>query len=75
MGASYKDTKHACHIMRIYHYVRNEIAARRFETKWIGTDYQVANIETKQLPRPQHKILVKLIHIPVKDQRQLIQEG
>ncbi len=30
MGSSYRDTKHTRHIMRRYHYVRNEIVAKRF---------------------------------------------
>jgi len=68
MGASYKDTKHTRHIMRRYHYVRNEIAAGRLETKRIGTEYQVADIQTKQLPGPQFKSLMLLTHISVKDQ-------
>ncbi len=68
LGASYKDTKHTRHIMRRYHYVRNEIAAGRLETKRIGTEYQVADIQTKQLPGPQFKSLMLLTHISVKDQ-------
>jgi hypothetical protein len=47
MGASYKDTKHTQHIMRRYHYVRNKIAAGRYESKWFGTDYEIADIQTK----------------------------
>jgi hypothetical protein len=30
MGANYKDTKHTRHIMRHFHYVRQNIAANRF---------------------------------------------
>ena len=76
MGTSYKDTKHTRYIMRRYYYVRNEIAIGRLETKWIGTEYQVADLQTKQLPGPQFKTLVNLTHISVKDQHQhrLIQE-
>jgi hypothetical protein len=75
MGNSYHDTKHTRHIMRRYHYVRNEIVAKRFTMHWIGTEFMVSDIGTKQTPGPRHTFLVELIHIKVKDQRSLIQEG
>jgi hypothetical protein len=75
MGSSYRDTKHTQHIMRRYHYVHNEIAANRFSMKWIGTEFMIGDIGTKQTPGPRHIFLVELIHIKVKDQRSLIQEG
>jgi hypothetical protein len=75
MGNSYRDTKHTRHIMRRYHYVRNEIVAKRFTMHWIGTEFMVSDIGTKQTPGPRHTFLVELIHIKVKDQRSLIQEG
>jgi len=75
MGSSYRDTKHTYHIMRRYHFVRNEIAAKRFEMRWISTEFMISDIGTKQLPGPRHTFLMELIHIKVKDQRSLIQEG
>jgi len=75
MGSSYRDTKHTRHIMRRYHYVRNEIAANRFTMKWIGTEFMISDIGTKQTPGPRHTFLMELIHIKVRDQRSLIQEG
>ena len=75
MGSSYKDTKHTRNIMRCYHYVRNEIVANRFNMSWIGTEFMISDIGTKQTPGPRHTFLVELIHIKVKDQRSLIQEG
>jgi hypothetical protein len=61
--------------MRRYHYVRNEIVANRFTMKWIGTEFMISGIGTKQTPGPRHTSLVELIHIKVKDQWSLIQEG
>jgi hypothetical protein len=75
MGSSYRDTKHTRHIMRRYHYVRNEIANNRFSMKWIGTEFMIGDIGTKQTPGPRHTFLVELIHIKVRDQWSLIQEG
>jgi hypothetical protein len=75
MESSYRDTKHKRHIMRHYHYVRNEIVANHFTMKWIGTEFMISDIGTKQTPGPRHTFLVELIHIKVKDQRSLIQEG
>jgi transposase InsO family protein len=75
MGISYRDTKHTRHIMRRYHYVRNEIVAKRFVMQWISTEFMISDIGTKQTPGPRHTFLVELIHIKVKDQRSLIQEG
>ena len=75
MGNSYRDTKHTRHIMRRYHHVRNEIVAKRFTMQWISTEFMISDIGTKQTPGPRHTFLVELIHIKVKDQRSLIQEG
>jgi hypothetical protein len=63
MGSSYRDTKHTRHIMRRYHYVRNEIAANRFTMKWIGTEFMISDIGTKQTPGPRHTFLMELIHV------------
>ena len=73
MGNSHWDTKHTRHIMR--YYVRNEIVANRFTMKWIGTKFMISDKGTEQTPGPRHTFLVELIHIKVKDQRSLIQEG
>jgi hypothetical protein len=75
MGNSYRDTKQTRHNMKRYHFVRNEIAARRFKTRWISTEFMISNIGTKQLPGPRHTFLMELINIKVKDQQSLIQEG
>ncbi len=75
MGANYKDTKHMRHIMRRYHYVRQNIAANRFKTQWIGTEFQIADIGTKNNDGPRHKVLMELCLVKVKDQKALIQEG
>jgi len=74
MGNSYRDTMHTRHIMRRYHNVKNEIVANRFTMKWIGTEFMISDIGTKQIPGPRHTFLVELIHVKVKDQRSLIQE-
>jgi hypothetical protein len=63
MGSSYRDTKHTRHIMRRYHYVRNEIAANRFTMKWIRTEFMISDIGTKQTPGPRHTFLMELIHV------------
>jgi hypothetical protein len=75
MGANYKDTKHTRHIMRRYHYVRQNIAANRFTSSWIKTEFQIADIGTKNNDGPRHKLLVELALVKVKDQKGLIQEG
>jgi hypothetical protein len=78
MGANYKDTKHTRHIMRRYHYVRENIAAKRFTTQWIGTEFQISDIGTKLNDGPRHKTLMEMILIKVKDQsvnNTLVQEG
>jgi len=75
IGANYKDTKHTRHIMRRYHYVRQNIAANRFKTQWIGTEFQLADIGTKNNDGPRHRILMELCLVKVKDQKALIQEG
>jgi hypothetical protein len=60
MGANYKDTKHTRHIMRRYHYVRQNIVANRFTTQWISTEFQLADIGTKNNNGPRHKVLLDL---------------
>ena len=61
--------------MRCYHYVQHNIATIYFSVKWIGTEFQLAGIGTKLNNDPQHKILVNLVMVQVKDQKALIQEG
>ena len=76
MGSNYRDTKHTRHILRRYHYVRENIANKRFSMEWITSEFQVADIGTKNNPGPRHKFLFDLIHISLKeDQPTLIQEG
>ncbi len=78
MGNSNKDTKHTRHIMRRYHYVRENITINRFSMQWISTQFQMADIGTKQTPGPRHKFLVEMIHIKVKDNNKksaTVQEG
>jgi hypothetical protein len=75
MGVNYKDTKHTRHIMRRYHYVRENIAAHRFSSKWISTEFEIADIGTKNNDGPRHKFLRELALVNVKDQKNLIQEG
>jgi hypothetical protein len=43
--------------------------------QWIGTEFMISDIGTKQTPGPRHTFLVELIYIKVKDQRSLIQKG
>jgi len=52
MGLNYKDTKHTRYIMRCYHYVRENIAANRFTSKWISTEFELADIGTKNNDGP-----------------------
>jgi len=75
MGADYKDTKHMRHIMRRFHYVRENIASNHFTSKWISTEFQIADIGTKNNDGPRHKFLVHLTMVKVKDQKHLIQEA
>jgi hypothetical protein len=75
MGANYQDTKHTRHIMRRYHYVRENIAANRFTSNWFETEFQIADIGTKNNDGPRHKFLVELALVKVEDQKSLIQEG
>ena len=75
ISANYKDTKHTRHIMRRYHYVRHNFATNRFSAKWIGTEFQLADVGTKLNDRPRNKFLVNLVMFQVNDQTALIQEG
>ena len=78
MGSNYKDTKHTRHIMRRYHYVRENIASNRFSMKWISTNFQMADIGTKQTPGPRHQFLVEMLHNKVEDDPRkspMVQEG
>jgi len=61
--------------MRQHHYIRNKIVANRLSMKWIRTEFMISDIGTKQTPGPRHTFLMELIHIKVKDQQSLIQEG
>jgi hypothetical protein len=58
MGNSCKDTKHTRHIMLRYHYIRENIAANRFDMRWIPTQFQIADIGTKLTPGPRYQFLV-----------------
>jgi hypothetical protein len=69
MGINYKDTKHTRHIMRRYHYVRENIAANRFIAKWISNEIQIADIGTKLNDGPKHKILTEMIMVNIQDQK------
>ena len=73
MGNSFKDTKHTRHIMRRYHFVRAAVAAKRYELKWITTEFQLADIGTKQLPGPPLALLRDIILTKVPQAN--IQEG
>jgi hypothetical protein len=73
MGNSFKDTKHTRHIMRRYHYVREGVAAQRFQLDWISTEFELADLGTKQLPGPRHSLLTALTMVKVKDSS--VQEG
>jgi hypothetical protein len=78
MGNSYKDTKRTHHIMRRYHYVRENIGAKHFSMEWISTQFQIADIGTKQTPGPRHQFLVEMIQVKVKDEAKKsasVQEG
>jgi hypothetical protein len=75
MGANYKDTKHTRRFMQRFHYVRQNIAANRFASSWITTEFQLADIGTKNNDGPRHKLLVELALVKVKDHKSLIQEG
>jgi hypothetical protein len=75
MGSSYKYTKYTHHILRKYHYVRENIVANRFSMGWIQSKFQPEDVETKINPGPCHKFRVELIHVKVKDQHSLVQEG
>jgi hypothetical protein len=78
MGNSYKDMKHTRHIMRRYHYVRENITSNHFTMQWIPTQFQVADIGTKQTPGPRHQFLMEMIRIKVQDELRkpaLVQEG
>jgi hypothetical protein len=73
MGNSFKDTKHTRHIMRRYHFVRAAVAAKRYELKWITTEFQLADIGTKQLAGPRLALLRDIILTKVPQAN--IQEG
>jgi hypothetical protein len=76
MGASFWDTKHTSHIMRRFHYVRENIAAIWFTAQWITTEFQLADIGTKLNDGPHHNVLMDLIMIEVKDHSTaMVQEG
>jgi hypothetical protein len=49
MGESFRDTKHTCHILRRYHFVRWMIEQNRAHLLWISTDAQLADPTTKCL--------------------------
>jgi hypothetical protein len=71
MGSSYKDTKHTCHIMRCDHYVHEGITSNQFDMCWINTEFQIADIDTKQNQWPRCAFSVNLIHAKMRDQHKL----
>jgi hypothetical protein len=76
MGASFGDTKHTRHILRHFHYVRENIAANRFTAQWITTEFQLADIGTKLNDGPRHKLLMDLIMIAIRHHSTtMVQEG
>jgi hypothetical protein len=75
MGDNYKDTKHTRHILRHYHYVRQNIEANRFIARWISTEFPITDIGTKNNDGPRPKILLQLVLIQIQDQmKDLVQE-
>jgi hypothetical protein len=58
MGNSYKDTKHARHILRRYHYVREGVNSKRFIVYWADNEFQMADIGTKNNLGPKQQQLV-----------------
>jgi hypothetical protein len=77
VGLDCKDTKYKYYIMRHYHYVRENLAAKQFSSKWIRMEFQIADIGTKLNDDPRHKILMEIIMMKVLDQTKasLVQEG
>jgi len=73
MGNSFKDTKHTRHIMRRFHFVRAAVEAKRFLLKWISTEFQLADIGTKQLPGPRLAFLRDIIMTKIPQAN--VQEG
>jgi hypothetical protein len=73
MGNSFKDTKHTRHIMRRFHFVRTAVEAKRFLLKWISTEFQLADIGTKQLPGPRLAFLRDIIMTKIPQAN--VQEG
>jgi len=69
MEIKYKDTKHTQHIMRRYHYVRENISANQFTATWISNEIQIADIGTKLNDSPKHKLLTEMVLVTVKDQK------
>ena len=67
MGNSFRDTKHTRHILRRFHYVREEVDSGRFLLFWIKTDDELADIGTKQTPGPRHTLLTNTILVRVSD--------
>ncbi len=51
MGASFKDTQRTKHMMRSYHYVREEVESNQHALIWITNGAQVADMGTKILGR------------------------
>ena len=52
MGHSFKTTKHTRHILRRYHYVREGQLTGEHELTWIPKQFQLADIGTKPVSRP-----------------------
>ena len=73
IGTSFKDTKHTRHILRRYHYVRENVDAGRFALHWILSAGQLADIGTKPLGGPTLEVLMKYLFVIVP--QELVQEG
>jgi hypothetical protein len=73
MGESFKDTKHTRHIMRRFHFVRHGVEKKFYELVWIPTEFQLADIGTKNLPGPRQKFLTQLLMVSIDDRS--VQEG
>ncbi len=74
MGSSFRDTKHTRHIAQCYHYVRDNVANKRFIMCWIPRYLQMADSSTKQNPGPRHLFLTAMIQFIIKN-HDLVQEG
>ena len=65
MGHSFKTTKHTRHILRRYHYVREGQLTGEHELTWIPKQFQLADIGTKPLSRPDLEGRTKYLFVDV----------